>query len=244
METCKILGVNVAVTDMDGCVSYLKDNLDKLKGEYVCVCNVHTTVTAYENKEYAEVQNGAALCLPDGKPLSSVQKKRGFKNAARVTGPSLMEEILKISAENGYRHVFYGSTRETLSKMKANMDEKYKGLSDNCLFISPEFTQTACTESDEAIEKINSFNADFIWVGLGAPKQENWMSLHKGRFNAVCIGVGAAFDYFAGNIKRAPGWMQKLSLEWLYRLIQSPRLFKRYWHTNMKFIIKAYFKGL
>lgn len=104
----------------------LKDNLNALRGgEYVCVANVHTTVTAYENEEYKKVQNGAALCIPDGKPLSVVQKKRGFKNAQRVTGPSLMEEILKISRENGYRHVFYGSTQETLDKIQARIKREY-----------------------------------------------------------------------------------------------------------------------
>lgn len=244
MEYCRILGVNIAVTDMQECVNYLKDDLNALRGEYVCVCNVHTTVTAYENEEYKKVQNGAALCIPDGKPLSVVQKKRGFKNARRVTGPSLMEEILKISRENGFRHVFYGSTTETLDKIKARIAREYPGTEENFLFISPEFKDKAEPETEEVINKINDFAPDFIWVGLGAPKQEEWMAIHKGRLNAVCIGVGAAFDYYAGNIKRAPKWMQKMCLEWLYRLMQSPKLFKRYRHTNGVFIRKAYFKGL
>lgn len=244
MEYCRILGVNVAVTDMNECVSYLKDNLNALRGEYVCVANVHTTVTAYENEEYKKVQNGAALCIPDGKPLSVVQKKRGFKNAQRVTGPSLMEEILKISRENGYRHVFYGSTQETLDKIQARIKREYPDTEENFLYISPEFKETAEPETEEVINKINDFKPDFVWVGLGAPKQEEWMAIHKGKLNAVCIGVGAAFDYYAGNIKRAPKWMQKLCLEWFYRLLQSPKLFKRYRHTNGVFIRKAYFKGL
>ena len=91
---------------------------------------------------------------------------------------------------------------------------------------------------------INKANPDFVWVGLGAPKQENWMYNHKGRVNALMVGVGAAFDYLAGNIKRAPMWMQKLNLEWLYRLIQDPlRLFSRYLYTNIKFIIYAVILG-
>ena len=87
------------------------------------------------------------------------------------------------------------------------------------------------------VERINAARADFVWVGLGAPKQEKWMYEHKGRINGLMIGVGAGFDYFAGNIKRAPMWMQKCSLEWLYRLMQDPkRLFKRYLVTNTKFL--------
>ena len=95
------------------------------------------------------------------------------------------------------------------------------------------------------IEKqINEMRPDFIWVGLGAPKQEVWMSEHQGRVNGFMVGVGAGFDYYAGNISRAPGWMQKINLEWLYRLMQEPgRLFKRYWHTNTKFIWEVMVKG-
>ena len=86
-------------------------------------------------------------------------------------------------------------------------------------------------------ENLNKINPDFIWVGLGAPKQEIWMSEHKNKVNGLMIGVGAGFDYHAENISRAPKWMQRMSLEWLYRLCQDPkRLFKRYFKTNLKFI--------
>ena len=78
---------------------------------------------------------------------------------------------------------------------------------------------------------------DFVWVGLGAPKQERWMAAHENRVQALMLGVGAAFDYEAGNIRRAPAWMQRCNLEWLYRLMQDPkRLFKRYFVTNTKFL--------
>lgn len=87
------------------------------------------------------------------------------------------------------------------------------------------------------MQAINDSKADIIWVGLGAPKQENWMFDHKDKVNGVMIGVGAGFDYHAGNIKRAPMWMQKMSLEWLYRLMQDPkRLFKRYLVTNGRYL--------
>ncbi len=95
-------------------------------------------------------------------------------------------------------------------------------------------------EDEEVVARINASGADFVWVGLGAPKQENWMADHQGRVNGFMVGVGAGFDYFAGNIERAPEWMQKSNLEWLYRLLQDPkRLFKRYLRTNTKFIIQA-----
>ena len=103
---------------------------------------------------------------------------------------------------------------------------------------SPPFRALSSEEDNEVIEKINETNPDFVWIGLGAPKQEKWMFDHQGSINGLMIGVGAGFDYYAGNIKRAPQWMQKCNLEWLYRLMQDPkRLFKRYFHTNIKFIL-------
>ena len=93
-------------------------------------------------------------------------------------------------------------------------------------------------EEDEAVvQRINEAKPDFVWVGLGAPKQERWMAVHEDRVQALMVGVGAAFDYEAGNIRRAPMWMQRHNLEWLYRLMQDPkRLFKRYFVTNTKYL--------
>ena len=102
---------------------------------------------------------------------------------------------------------------------------------------SPPYRTLTEEEDNEIIKNINNTEADIVWVGLGAPKQEIWMNNHKNKIKGLMIGVGAGFDYHAGNIKRAPKWMQKCSLEWLYRLLQDPkRLFKRYFRTNTKFI--------
>ena len=99
-------------------------------------------------------------------------------------------------------------------------------------------------EDKNIIENINKTKPDFVWVGLGAPKQEKWMAEHQGEIDGLMLGVGAGFDYYAENIKRAPEWMQKSNLEWLYRLMQDPkRLFKRYFHTNTKFIWNAMIRG-
>ncbi len=236
MQECNIMGVNIAVTNMEEFKKYVEEHLDELRGQYICVTNVHTTVTAYENSEYLNVQNSAAIRMPDGAPLSKTARKKGYKTAERVTGPSYMLEVLAESKDKGYRHVFYGSTPETIEKMENKIKEKYPGVIDSCMFYSPAFKKNAELETEEMINQINDFKPDFIWVGLGAPKQENWMYLHKGKFNAVCLGVGAAFDYLADNIKRAPKWMQKASLEWLYRLCQNPKLFKRYWHSNLCYL--------
>lgn len=236
LKTCNILGVNINVTNMKDTVKVITENLEEIKGNYICVSNVHTTVMSYEDEDYKAIQNGGFMAIPDGKPLSIVSKKRGFKDAERVTGPDLMEEIFKISEENGYSHYFYGSTQETLDILEKKLKQKYPNIKISGMY-SPPFRKLTEEEDKEIVNNINKVNVDFIWVGLGAPKQEVWMSDHKNRVNGLMLGVGAGFDYHAGSISRAPKWMQNMSLEWLYRLMQDPkRLLKRYMSTNIKFI--------
>lgn len=138
--------------------------------------------------------------------------------------------------DNGLRHYFYGSSEQTLEMLREKLKEKYPDIAIAGM-VSPPFRALSEAEDEAAIQAINESGADIIWVGLGAPKQENWMYEHKDKVNGVMIGVGAGFDYHAGNIKRAPAWMQKMSLEWLYRLMQDPkRLFKRYLVTNTRYL--------
>ena len=234
--TCSILGVNIAVTNMKKTIAWLESDISKLSGSYIYVSNGHTTVTADGEKSYLAVQNGAAAALPDGKPLSVTSRKRGFAEAERVTGPDLMGEIFRISARHGWRHYFYGSTEETLTALREALERTYPGIAIAGMY-SPPFRPLTAEEDRENIERINRAQADFVWIGLGAPKQERWMAAHEGKVQGLMIGVGAGFDYHAGRLKRAPQWMQKCSLEWLYRLLQDPvRLFKRYLLTNTKYL--------
>lgn len=243
IPTCNIMGVNIAAINMEWLLDYIEKNLSKIKGDYICVLNVHTTVTSYEDATYCKIQNGGLMAIPDGGPLSTVGQKRGYKNMERTTGPSLMGEIFGISAKKGYRHYFYGSKEETLESLYQKLSKNYPGIQIVGMY-SPPFRPMTEEEDIEIIEKINGSNPDFVWVGLGAPKQEKWMGAHQGKINGLMIGVGAGFDYYAENIKRAPMWMQKHNLEWVYRLAQDPkRLFKRYWSTNTKFIWNAMIKG-
>ena len=211
IPTCPIMGVEVAAINMEWLLNFTVENIKALSGDYMCVSNVHTTVTAYEDEQYRRVQNGGIMAIPDGGPLSSVGQKRGYKTMSRTTGPSYMEEIFKVSVEKGYRHYFYGSTEETLTLLKEKLEQDYPGIGIAGMY-SPPFRAMSAQEDEEVVARINGF----------------------------MVGVGAGFDYFAGNIERAPEWMQKSNLEWLYRLLQDPkRLFKRYLRTNTKFIIQA-----
>ncbi len=235
-KSCNILGVDIAVTNMKSVVYFLTKNLERLRGEYVCVSNVHTTVMAYNDPAYRVVQNSAVIAVPDGKPLSLICRLRGYQTAQRVAGPDLMPEILRLSEREGYTHYFYGSTEDTLKSLERNLRKKYPRLRIVGVY-SPPFRKLTEKEDAEVIERINASRPDFLWVGLGAPKQERWMHEHHGKINAVMLGVGAAFDFHAGTAKRAPKWMQEFYLEWLYRLIQDPRrLLKRYVRSNAQFL--------
>ena len=243
IPTVTILGVEIADINMPWLLRFTDENIKLLGGDYICVANVHTTVRSSEDEAYRAIQNGSILTIPDGGPLSSVGRKRGATQIARTTGPDYMGEIFKISAEKGYRHYFYGSTPETLEKLVINIQKEYPGITvvGSC---SPPFRELSADEDSKITAGICDAAPDFIWVGLGAPKQERWMAAHQGRVNGLMVGVGAGFDYFAGNISRAPAFMQNHNLEWLYRLIQEPRrLFKRYLVTNSKFIWKAMIRG-
>lgn len=222
------------MTNMAETVAYIEENMEALRGNYICVSNVHTTVIGYEEEDYRHIQNSAALALPDGKPLSLYSKKHGYPEAERVTGPDLMGELF--ARNNGLRHYFYGGREETIETLAKKLPAQYQNLIIAGM-VSPPFRPLTEEEDAEAVRKMNEAKADIIWVGLGAPKQERWMYEHRGKVHGVMIGVGAGFDYYAGTIKRAPVWMQKLSLEWLYRLLQDPkRLMKRYLVTNVKFL--------
>ena len=174
IPTCNILGVNIAAINMEWLLKYLDENIDDIKGDYICVSNVHTTVTSYEDASYCAVQNGGLMAIPDGGPLSTVGQKRGHKNMSRTTGPSLMGEVFKISAEKGYRHYFYGSKEETLELLYQKLTQNYPGIKIAGMY-SPPFRLLTEEEDKAVIERINETKPDFVWVGLGAPKQEKLM---------------------------------------------------------------------
>jgi N-acetylglucosaminyldiphosphoundecaprenol N-acetyl-beta-D-mannosaminyltransferase len=243
IPTCSILGVNIAAIDMNWLLDFTDKYIKELSGDYCCVSNVHTTVISFDDVNYCAVQNGGIIAIPDGGPLSSVGRSRGFKMMQRTTGPSYMGEIFNITVEKGYRHYFYGSTEETLEKLYQKLNERYPGIQVAGMF-SPPFRPLTMKEDATIVQRINETKPDFIWIGLGAPKQEVWMATHQGKVDGFMVGVGAGFDYFAENISRAPGWMQRTNLEWVYRLIQDPkRLFSRYLYSNMKFIWEVIVRG-
>lgn len=235
--TNRILGVNIAITNMQDTVKLIVEQIDELQGNFICLSNVHTTVMSQKDEEYRNIQNSAFLALPDGSPLSLVQRLRGYRMAEQVAGPDLMTELWKATENTEISHYFYGSTPETIEALEKNLKKEYPGIKIAGM-EAPPFRPLTEVEDAEAVARINQSGAAIVWVGLGAPKQEKWMYEHRGKVNALMLGVGAGFDFHAGTVKRAPAWMRKHYLEWLYRLIQDPkRLWKRYVQTNGKFLL-------
>ena len=230
-----IIGVPISAVNMDSCVEFLFNNWEAIHGNYICVSNVHTTVMAHDNKNYYKVQAESLLSVPDGKPLSVVGKKQ-HPNMNRVTGPDLMRRIFEESKTKNIRHYFYGSTAETLEGLMKEIKKSYPWL--NVVGYEPSvFRPMSSEEEAELADRINATTPDFVWVALGAPRQEEYCRRNEGRITGLMVGVGGAFNVVARLIPEAPQWMQDCSLEWLYRWIQEPRtLFKRYFETNTKFI--------
>jgi N-acetylglucosaminyldiphosphoundecaprenol N-acetyl-beta-D-mannosaminyltransferase len=236
METIKILGTKItALGSYEGAYNRLKSIIGTPC--YVTVNNVHTVVESVLDEKYREIIYNSSLSLPDGKPLSIYAKIKGAKNISRIFGPTFLEKTLEWGEKEDLKHFFFGSTEETLSKMLEVVKNKYptaviRGK------LSPPFREFTKEENELFIKQMNENCADIFWIGLGAPKQELWMYENYKKLNkGVMIGIGAGFDYLAGNTKHAPEWMKNMALEWLYRLIQEPkRLWKRYLVTNILFL--------
>ena len=230
-----IIDVPITATNMGDALAFISEHLTEIKGEYICVSNAHTTVMAHDDPAYYRVQTESLMSVPDGKPLSVVGRK-AVPTMSRVTGPDLMREVFEVSAERGYRHYLYGNTRENLDALVEALERDYPGI-DICGAEPSVFRDMTPLEEAELAGRINRTEPDFVWVALGAPRQECFCHRMRGGIDGLMVGVGGAFNILAGITPEAPVWMQNLSLEWLYRLIQEPkRLFGRYFVTNSKFM--------
>jgi len=209
------------------------------ESRYVCLCNVHSVVTASHDVEFKRVVSQADMATPDGMPVAWMLRRQGFLSQERINGPDLMWKYCAQAARSGEVVYFYGSTTETLQLLSAKLQTTFPELRIGGVYAPP-FREASEAEEEAIVASINGSGAGVVFVSLGCPKQEKWMAAHRNRIHAVMIGVGAAFDFHAGTMQRAPLWMQRYGLEWLHRLCSEPRrLWKRYLVTNTLFIIGA-----
>jgi len=234
-----VFGSPIDVVDWQSSVARIAGWAAARESRYVCICNVHSVVTATQDREFADVIRGADMSTPDGAPVAWLIGKQQKCTQHRINGPDLMWRYLAEGEAQGGPVFLYGGTDETLGILRSRLRREFPALRIAGCY-SPPFRPLTQDEDHQVVEMINASGATTVWVSLGCPKQEKWMAAHRGRVRAVMIGVGAAFDYHAGTIKRAPLWMQKNGLEWLHRLASEPgRLWKRYLVTNSLFSFLA-----
>jgi N-acetylglucosaminyldiphosphoundecaprenol N-acetyl-beta-D-mannosaminyltransferase len=200
---------------------------------YICITSVHGIMLAKDDPEIARIFNEADIATPDGMPVVWALRTLGSPHQQRVYGPTLILELCRA----GLRPFLYGGRPETLPLLIARLEREVPGLRVAGAYAPP-FGPPASAEEQDIRARIQSSNADIVFVGIGAPKQERWMYEHRDCFPGLTlIGVGAAFDFLAGRTRQAPRWMQNNGLEWLFRLIAEPRrLWRRYLLITPRFL--------
>lgn len=231
-----VLGIPIDAVSWESAMDRILGWAHGRESRYITICNVHVVVTAAGDGDYRSIIGGADMATPDGAPVAWMLRRQGFGDQPRISGPDLMAELFTRCAEEGVSVYFYGSTVEVLARLQSRLEAEYPMLV-VAGAESPPFRALSPEEDEAAVGRINNSGAGVVFVGLGCPKQERWMAAHRGRIQAVMIGVGAAFDFNAGTVKRAPLWMRNAGLEWLHRLASEPeRLWKRYLVTNTLFM--------
>jgi N-acetylglucosaminyldiphosphoundecaprenol N-acetyl-beta-D-mannosaminyltransferase len=236
VATFGVLGVNVSALTEDRAVGVIHDCVVRRERTYICVANVHGVVESLGDAALRTIYNRAGLVTPDGMPLVWVGGHKGF-DVGRVYGPDLMLALCGHGVRHGYRHFLFGGDRGVAARLAASLEERFPGIVIAGTYTPP-FGEWDAAERERIIHAINAARADIVWVGLGAPRQEHWMSAYRDALNAsLLIGVGAAFDFNAGLKPQAPKWIQRAGLEWLFRLLSEPRrLWRRYFRTNPRFL--------
>lgn len=237
-RTTRLGELQLSVLDWDAALSRILDWATSRESRFVAICNAHVTVLAAQQPDYRDVVNRADMATPDGAPVAWMMRRLGVAGQQRINGPDLMWRLCEQAERLKIAVYFYGAGEATLSGLRARCEEAFPGL--RAHYYAPPFRSLTPDEDEADVRAINAAQPGLVFVGLGCPKQERWMSAHRGRVHAVMVGVGAAFDFHAGTIRRAPPWMRENGLEWLHRLYSEPRrLWKRYLVTNTLFVLLA-----
>ena len=234
-----LFGVGVSVTDYDDATERIMDAAKARRSYAVSALAVHGLMEAVDDLDFRHQVNQIDLVTPDGQPVRWAMNtihRTGLVD--RVYGPDLTWRVIEAAARDQVGIYLFGSTEETCDAFAKEIVRRYPNavVSD----IQPDRFRDATPEEDESdVARINGSGAGVVLVGRGCPRQEQWVANHQGRVNAAMLAVGAAFDYGAGTLATPPPWMQRVGLQWLYRLGQEPgRLWRRYLITNSKFLLR------
>jgi len=231
-----VVGLGISLLTLESATDRVVRWAQERTGRYVCAANVHMVMEAHDKPAFRDVVRGADLVLPDGMPLVFAQRLLGHAAASRARGVEITERLLDRAASGGIPVAFYGGTPATQDRLIAAAQARFPGLR-VAVAISPPFRPATPEEDAADVRLLIDSGARIVFVGIGCPKQEQWMAAHVGRLPCVLLGVGQAFDLLAGVVQEAPRWMHGLGLSWLHRLAQEPRrLFWRYAKHNPRFL--------
>ncbi len=237
MAASEILGLEVAGRSYADAAKKSVQWARNRESRTMVFANVHVVMEAFDDPQFRADLNRMDLINPDGVPLVWALHALGETNASRVYGPDATEAILLAAEKEGISVGFYGGSQDTLDKLIVEVRRRYPTLSIDFI-LSPPFRKLTAEEDEAISEQIVASGVRMLFVGLGCPKQERWMTAHQGRLPVVMLGVGAAFDFLAGTKPQAPRWMMRSGLEWLFRLVSEPgRLLGRYVKHNPRFVI-------
>ena len=241
----EVAGVKVDAVTLRGTVDRMHQWIQEGRREYIVLLGAHGVVEMQTDRELRELNRNAALSTPDGMPLVWLGRAYGEGEIERVYGPDIMNLEFSLSTQRGHRHYLYGGKPGVADKLARRITARFPGVQIAGTYCPP-FRPLRAEEEDEQVARINASRADIVWCGLGCPKQERWMARFRPRLEApVLVGVGAAFDFLAGEKPQAPSWIQRSGLEWAYRAITEPdRLGKRYMRVVPSFLYLAARDGL
>lgn len=240
LEACppsrSVIGSPVTAVPFDTQIALMTQWAKSHLSKVVCIANVHMLIEAYQEPAFASVLKQADLVTPDGMPLVWMLRLMGVSNQDRVAGLDVLRALCASASAEGVSIFFLGSQASILERVRANLEREFPTLKIAGMEPLP-FRPTTQEEDEAIIHKLNSSGAGIVLVSLGCPKQEIWMARHKGKVQAVMVGLGGAFPVYAGIHKRAPSLVRSMGFEWLYRLIQEPRrLWGRYKRTIPIFV--------
>lgn len=231
-----VINAGIDVTTYDQAVDKIISLSYQLDSTVVCAANVHMVMVSYDYSEFAELLQRAELVTPDGMPLKWALWLLGYRLPDRVYGPILADRICAQAAQDHIPIGLYGGTPDSIPILINVLKNAHPGLH-IAYSWSPPFRDLSSDEDDLVVSQIRASRARILLVGLGCPRQERWMDSHRSSLPLVMMGVGAFFDYYSGRVRQAPAWMQRIGLEWLFRLIMEPRrLWRRYAWNNPRFV--------
>jgi N-acetylglucosaminyldiphosphoundecaprenol N-acetyl-beta-D-mannosaminyltransferase len=219
--------VIISITRATDALSEIKLSITRKKFGYISFMDMRTAYLANHDEAYRNIQNKTLFTFSDGITVLLYAKLSGIKEIEKISGKDFMDMVFASSVQEGFSHYFFGSTPDTIKKIQENLILQYPGIS-ILGAVSPLFQPLEAFDIDGLANELNRLKPTFFWCGLGAPKQEKLIALLQPKLDStICAGVGLAFEYIAGTVKRAPLWMHKNGLEWVFRLSQQPKNIRR-----------------